>query len=465
MSTLAQSTQAHALIQALAEAEVQFQVLVPEDPDYDARVQSYWSLQTRLKPSHFILPRSAQEVASVIKVLTTHRATFAVRSGGHTPHAGANNIEGGVTIDLSLMNWTRYDAAAETVDIGPGGRWRDVYGELDKHGRVVAGGRNGTVGVGGLIIGGGISFSTGRRGFACDDVISFEVVLADGRIITASMEEHPDLYFALKGGSGNFGIVTNYKMHALKSEGIYGGLKVYPEQVTPSAIEALPDFKDIVVVVAFAQVAGVADAPAYDGFKDLPAIMNTCKPTTALGAVSEYDVVPGGNQSTFFTATFGNEARIVAKATELHKQFVDDLKGFIPDGDFTTQCLLQPLPKIYGEISARHGGNVMGLDRQPIDGLLFVAIVLVKTPEQQAFAYPRIQSWVEKLRAYAATIEDGNLDWVYLNYADRSQDPLRSYGAENVRRMKQVAAKYDPQAVFQDLCPGGFKISHVAELT
>ncbi|GAB1204351.1 hypothetical protein APSETT445_003004 [Aspergillus pseudonomiae] len=491
-------TKGSVLAQALAEAQIECEVLWPNDAEYAARVQSYWSQQARLQPACIVRPRSASEVSTVVKTLANKKVQFAVRSGGHTPHAGANNIDGGVTIDLSLLNWTRFDAASETVDLGPGGRWRDVYSELDKHGRIVAGGRNGTVGVGGLILGGGISFSTGRRGFTCDDVISFEVVLADGRIVTATADEYSDLFFALKGGSNNFGIVTNYKMHALKSDGIFGGLKIYPKQVTPQATEALvrftasvesdpdshmlwfhtytgefdaasgrmnttPDFKDIVVVVAIAQLAGIADAPAYHGFKELPAIMDTCKQTTVLGGVSEYDVSPGDHQSTFYTATFANDARIVAKATELHERLVHDLKALIPDGDFTTQCLLQPLPKAYGQTSARNGGNVMGVQNQRVDGLLFVAIVLLKTPAQQAFAYPRIRAWVAELKAYAATIENGNLDWVYLNYADGSQDPLRSYGVENVRRMKLAAAKYDPDQVFQKLCVGGFKISHVAD--
>ncbi|OQE88915.1 hypothetical protein PENNAL_c0015G11880 [Penicillium nalgiovense] len=485
--TTSSSTQGSVLAQALMEAKIGSQVLFPNDADYIAREQSYWSQQARLKPACIVLPRSANEVSTIVKALADKEVKFAVRSGGHTPHAGSNNIDGSITIDLSLLNWTRFDAASETVDIGPGGRWRDVYGELEKHSRIVAGGRNGTVGVGGLVLGGGISFSTGRRGFSCDDVISFEVVLADGRTVTATASEYSDLYFALKGGSNNFGIVTNYKMHALKNDGIFGGLKIYPKQVTPQATEALvrftasvasdpdshmlwfhtyteqPDFKDIVVVIAVAQLAGVADAPAYQGFKDLPAIMDTCKPTTVLGGVSEYDVAPGNNQSTFYTATFANDARIAAKATELHERLVADLKGLIPDGDFTTQCLLQPLPKVYGERSASSGGNIMGVQNQRVDGLLFVAIVLLKTAAQQAFAYPRIRAWVEELKAYAATIENGNFDWVYLNYADGSQDPLRSYGAENVRKMRLAAAKYDPNAVFQKLCTGGFKISHVVE--
>lgn len=236
------STLGSALTQALSEARIEARVLLPDDSDYNAHKESYFSQQARLEPACIVLPRSASEVSAIVKILANKQTKFAIRSGGHTPHAGANNIDGGVTIDLSFMEWVRFDAASETVDIGPGGRWSHVYGELEKHGRIVNGGRNGTVGVGGLILGGGIAYSTGRRGFACDDVISFEVVLGDGRIVTASASEHSDLYFALKGGSSNFGIVTNYKMHALKSNGIYGGLKVYPKQLTPEAIEALVQF-------------------------------------------------------------------------------------------------------------------------------------------------------------------------------------------------------------------------------
>lgn len=242
MGATSSSTQGSVPAHALAEAKIQSRVLLPGDADYTAREQSYWSQQARLKPACIVLPRSASEVSTIVTTLASQQAKFAIRSGGHTPHAGSNNIDGGVTIDLSLLNWTRFDAASETVDIGPGGRWRDVYGELDKYHRVVAGGRNGTVGVGGVLLGGGISFSTAQRGFGCDDVISFEVVLADGRIVTASAGEYPDLYFALKGGSSNFGIVTNYKMHALKSDGVFGGLKIYPKQVTREAAAALVRF-------------------------------------------------------------------------------------------------------------------------------------------------------------------------------------------------------------------------------
>lgn len=105
----------------------------------------------------------------------------------------------------------------------------------------------------------------------------------------------------------------------------------------------------------------------------------------------------------------------------------------------------------------------MGVERQTRNGIMFTASVMVRTPEQEAFAYPKLKAWVESVREYAANdIEGGgNFEWVYLNYADKSQDPLSTYGIDNIRFMKEVAAKYDPDRVFQNLCPGGFKISDV----
>ena len=153
----------------------------------------------------------------------------------------------------------------------------------------------------------------------------------------------------------------------------------------------------------------------------------------------------------------------MAKAVELHEKLVQELKVFIPDGDFITQCLFQPFPRLFGQASAAAGGNVTGIDRQPHNGLLWLAVAQVRTAEQDVFAYSRVREWAEAVRQFAATIDggEGNLEWTYLNYADGTQDPLASYGLDNVRFMKDVAAKYDPEQVFQTLCPGGFKLSNV----
>lgn len=140
------------------------------------------------------------------------------------------------------MAHTHVDMASETASIGPGGRWREVYAELHKHGRIVAGGREGNVGVAGLILGGGNTFLTARRGFACDNVVEFEVVLADGRIVRAGRDENSDLYRALKGGSVNFGIVTDFKMRTVECDRVWGGMTFFSKDHIPAFIEAVRDF-------------------------------------------------------------------------------------------------------------------------------------------------------------------------------------------------------------------------------
>jgi hypothetical protein len=296
----------------LVDAGLQQQVLVPDDADYAARQESYWSSSAKIKPACIVLPRSTAEVATALKALVAAGQPFAIRSGGHTNWAGSNNIEGGVTVDLSLLNIVTFDETSEIASIGPGSRWREVYAELKKYGRVVAGGREGNVGVAGLLLGGGNTFFTARKGWACDNVVSYEVVLSDGSVIDADVENHTDLFRALKGGSNNFGIVTNFQMSTIKCDKVWGGMTFYPKQTIPSTIEAvssftanvkndidsnlvciytyMPDFKDIVVATLFNQVAGIEKAPAYEKWLAIPEIMNTIKMTTVSEMAFEYNI-------------------------------------------------------------------------------------------------------------------------------------------------------------------------------
>lgn len=301
--------------ECLINAGLQSQVLLPADADYAAREEYYFSNSAKIKPACIIRPRSSQEVASTVKALVAGSQEFAIRSGGHGPWAGLNNIHGGVTIDLSLLDSIIFDSASETVSIGPGARWRHVYAELQKHGRAVAGGRDGNVGVGGLLLGGGVTYFTGRKGFACDNVVEYEVVLADGSIIAVNKERHVDLFVALKGGSNNFGIVTSFKMSAIKSDRIWGGAAVLSKQLTLQAIDAVvaftentpndpdssviclfqhtPRFKDITITLIYTNVAGIERPPAYDQWLALPEIVNKTKMTSMAEMATDYGIAAG----------------------------------------------------------------------------------------------------------------------------------------------------------------------------
>ena len=140
----------------------------------------------------------------------------------------------------------------------------------------------------------------------------------------------------------------------------------------------------------------------------------------------------------------------------------EELKTLIPGGQFYISLVLQPLPAIFGKHSAERGGKMFALDRIKDDCVLLVATVEVATPEQSAtIGFPKLKAAVDEIDAYAASV-GGDVGFRYLNYCDRSQDPFKSYGAENVKLMKDAATKYDPTGVFQTRVPGGFKISKVA---
>lgn len=190
------------------------------------------------------------------------------------------------------MNTTTYNATAGVVSIQPAARWLSVYQTTDPLDVGVLGGRLATVGVGGLVTGGGFSFYLYQRGLVCDSVQGFEVVLANGTIVEANRGVNADLHTVLKGGSGNFGIVTRIDMEAFERTPIWGGSRTYTADATEDHILAIVDWTDnienyqngsavifwtykpsdgaIVVNSALTDVGGVVAAPAFDRFLAIP---------------------------------------------------------------------------------------------------------------------------------------------------------------------------------------------------
>ncbi|KAM0814092.1 hypothetical protein AB5N19_14094 [Seiridium cardinale] len=222
---------------------------------YGERIDSYWSLTPRVRPWAIVQPRNTAEVFNALVALVkTEGCEFAVRSGGHTCYPGSNSIRDGFTIDLGLMNATEYNPETKLASIQPGCRWTNVYTYLEEQGVMVAGGREGLVGVGGLLTGGGKTYYTCRVGFACDQVVNYEIVLADGTIANASESVNPDLFRALKGGSNNFGIVTRFDMETFPAHDVYDGIVTFPPSSTDAVIDAFVDFTKQLHVVQDAHI-------------------------------------------------------------------------------------------------------------------------------------------------------------------------------------------------------------------
>ncbi|KAK2599631.1 hypothetical protein N8I77_011369 [Diaporthe amygdali] len=464
--------------QSLVAAGLQSRILLPTDAEYTSRNGSYWCNNAKLKPACIVQPRSSSEVAQALLALAKAHQAFAVRGGGHMNWAGSNNINDGVTIDLGFLQSTHYDHNTQIAHLEPGAKWKDVYAELEKHGRAVVGAREAECGVGGFLLGGGCSYHTPSHGFACDNILSYEVVLADGRIVNADPEgEHKDLFRALKGGGNNFGIVTSFRMGTIPSGPIWGGLALRSLDILPAGADAMVDFTQNheedqdsnlqlivghqprfggdVVITLCNNMAAVENPPALQRTLTLPETMNNFK-TTTLQEMLTYTSLPTSFHNVWFTMTFKSDSAIIQRAAELHHQLAKDLQAKVPDGDFTSHVAFQPLPRLFVErsLAVNPSGNVLGLEKNKNDAILMQASASVRTPELEEWVRPKVRDIVEGVQSFAATIDGGVIPWIYLNYAHSSQDVLQSYGAENIQVLRKAASKYDPEGVFQKFCPG-----------
>lgn len=220
---------------------------LPGSDRYQKDNGSYFSaFENELKPFFIAKPSNLEEVQALVRSLRPHvlagSCRVAIRGTGHTPFAGSANIQDGVTIDLRNLKGIVLNSDKSTVEIAVGETWGTVYSELDKHGLATTGGRAGSVGVGGLILGGGLSIFSSRRGFVSDSVTEFTTVLASGGVVHAHEGENADLWVALKGGLNNFGIVTSITMRTFPAKDIWGGITYYPPDNSSQLFQRTCDF-------------------------------------------------------------------------------------------------------------------------------------------------------------------------------------------------------------------------------
>src|ERR1700682_2432488 len=189
-------------------ASLRGELIQPGDASYDAARKVYNGMIDK----HPALIARCADVADVIAAVTFGREDnllVSIRGGGHNA-GGLGICDGGLVIDLSLIRYTHVDPAARTVRVGGGSTWGDVDHATHAFSLAVPCGIISTTGVGGLTLGGGLGYLTRKCGLAIDNLLAADVVLADGRFVTASAQHHADLFWALRGGGGNFGVVPAF---------------------------------------------------------------------------------------------------------------------------------------------------------------------------------------------------------------------------------------------------------------
>jgi FAD/FMN-containing dehydrogenase len=241
------------------------QLIFPSDAAYEAARQ-VWNGMIDRRPALIARCADAEDVAAAVGLARDHRLPLAVRGGGHNV-AGLGTCDGGVVIDLGRLNHIAVDPEARRVRVGGGCTWAEVDAATQEYGLATPGGLVSATGVAGLTLGGGLGWLRNKLGLTCDNLLSARVFTAEGRAVTASPDENADLLWGLRGGGGNFGIVTEFEfqLHPVGPE-VMLAATFYPGELAEAALRFFRDFcaaaPDEVSAIA---VQGMIppDSPAY----------------------------------------------------------------------------------------------------------------------------------------------------------------------------------------------------------
>ncbi|ROV95322.1 hypothetical protein VSDG_06093 [Cytospora chrysosperma] len=447
--------------------------IVDTSPLNETAVDANWSEACWEQPGCIIQPRTASDVATALKIIKQFGAPFAVRSGGHSPNPGFSSIQGGILLDLSTLDSISVSEDRETAIIGPGQRWGSVYDALDPYNVSVIGGRIPHVGVGGLILGGGYFHFSPKYGLAADNVKSFEVVLADGTITAASATENSDLFWALKGGGPNFGIVTSYELYTIPVRNIYYEVLVVGNENAHAVLDAFALWQNTTgatdtngsvglalglqsITLGFVYSEPSAERPAaFSAFSDITPLVTAVPPTN--GTVASLSVLlsmsdgPGRHD---YRAT----------ATKIDAQLYKDVYDFwlaeataVNAATGANQTFaLQPIPPALSEASAAKGGNSMGI---PQENHMWWTTLIDWENAADDDAVRNVSISTEAKWKELGKERGLSLDYLYTNDASRDQSPIATHGQDNIAKLKAIALKYDPDRVFQTLQNDGFLLS------
>ena len=218
-------------------------IIAPEDPTYEESRQVYNGMISR-KPALIAQCADAGDVLAAIRFAREQGLPVSIRGGGHNA-GGLGVCDDGLVIDLSPIKYVRVDPASQTVRAGGGCTWADVDHATHAFGLAVPSGIISSTGVGGLTLGGGMGHLTRKHGLTIDNLLSADVVLADGRFMTASAEEHADLFWALRGGGGNFGVVTSFLFQAQPVHTVCAGPMLW--NLEANAADVMKFYREFIV--------------------------------------------------------------------------------------------------------------------------------------------------------------------------------------------------------------------------
>ncbi|WP_328799697.1 FAD-binding oxidoreductase [Sedimentimonas flavescens] len=422
--------------------------------------RTLWNAMVDRKPGVVIRAKGTSDVQKAVNFARENGLLIAVRSGGHQI-AGHAVAEGALLLDLSHMNSVRVNRAEKTVRVEPGASLGDIDRETQVHGLALPVGINSTTGIAGLTLGGGFGWLTRKYGMTIDNLISVDIVTADGKILIASEDENADLFWAIRGGGGNFGIVTSFEfeVHDIGSE-VLSGLIVHPIEAAP---ELLQEYRKIADTAPDELTVWVVMRKA----PPLPFLPEEWhgRPVLVFAACYTGDLSKGEEALAGLRALGEPIADVIGPTPYIGWQSAfdplltpgmrnywksHDFKGLPEEAVSTLLSAIETLPDPNCEVFIAHVGGAMA--RVPVEGTAYPErashfIMNVHTRWQDPSGDAACIGWARELFDEMAPYATGS---AYINFMpdDEADRVAGVYGA-NMAKLGRIKAKYDPDNLFR----------------
>ncbi len=450
-----------AVVQAF-KASLRGPLLGPSDAGYD-EVRQVWNGLIDRRPALIVRCAGAADVIAAVTFARAHKLLVAVRGGGHNV-AGNAVCDGGLMIDLSLMKGIRVDPQTRTAWAQGGVTWGDLDAETQIFGLAAPGGVVSTTGIAGLTLGGGLGWLRSKHGLSCDNLLAVDIVTADGQLRTASETENPDLFWGVRGGSGNFGVVTafQYRLHpvgptVMMCAAMYpladapailpawrDFMATAPDEISSQAyfwgipdIEAFPaEIRNQPIIIIAAMYAG----PADDGERALQPLRTLATPLVDLSGQMPYRAV----QSLFDPFLPKQERYYYFKSTDLTNlddQVVDTIIAHAHD---------RPMPSML--LAVWHYGGAMqrvGVEETAFGSRHTPFLFSVDSIWDAPQASERVIAWSRKTVADMQPYSSGGMYVNFAGFGEEGERLSRSAYGPNYDRLVALKNTYDPTNLFR----------------
>ncbi|KAL7622052.1 hypothetical protein AAE478_007553 [Parahypoxylon ruwenzoriense] len=447
---------------------------------YDTQDDDFWSATENLDPTCVFMPDTPEKVAQAVGLFVQNDCAFSIKGGGHSAIPGAANIHDGVLMPMERMRRFEIDFDAGHATVGAGYVMGEIYTELDQHNLTAMIGRYAKVGLG-VAVGAGINYLINKNGLSVDNIINFEIVLANATIVNANATNHPDLFRALKGGNSNFGVVTSFTLLTEETDGfIYGGQMFYPESSLDQVSDIIYDYHTRQAIVdplthvmpsyGYNGTTNEANSinpvmynkgvtqlpPVMQGWLEIPAYDNT------LHTRPYHDL--SGELNDGYADGLVQEQRVftVYADAQLYKDLWHNFHQWCQgyqhiDGFYCLHVNMPITPRAVQE-GIDKGTNSLGLEGvgNRTLGVIYFGVTCNSMDDAET-VLPAHNDFVNSMIQLS---EDRGLlhRYIMVTYSGYDQPALASYGPENVQKLFDVQAAYDPNKVFQRLVPGGQKL-------